>query len=138
MADFEEPHPDLQRFLSDRAGELDRGAAPISADEAAQRVVTHSLEPGRRWIHTPAAVAGKARRRPAMAAAVIAALLVGSLGGFAAGRGSAPTKKASVAARGSAPDSSTPSTIVTQFATGAGYAVGGFGNPGSGPQLTKL
>ncbi|MEY2423739.1 MAG: hypothetical protein QOI95_3806 [Acidimicrobiaceae bacterium] len=133
MADFEELHPDVAGFLSDRAGALDRDAAPIDADEAVHRTVTHSLEPARRWVHTPAAVASHARRRPAVAAAVIAALLIGSVGGFAAGRSSAPGK-ANVAARGAARDSSTPSTIVSQaFAVGGG----GFAAPGI-PQLTRL
>lgn len=133
MADSEEPREELQQFLSDRASAFDREAAPIDAHEAAQRTVTHSLEPGRRWIHTPAAVADSARRRPAVAAAVIAALLVGSVGGFAAGRSSAPAK-GNVAARGAARDSSTPSTVVSQ-----GFAMGtGGGMYPSVPVMTRL
>jgi hypothetical protein len=133
MADSEEPRPELQQFLSERADALDRQAATIDAHEAEQRTLTHSLEPARRWIHTPAAVADSARRRPAVAAAVIAALLVGSVGGFAAGRSSAPAR-GNVAARGSARDSSTPSTVLSQ---GYAMATGGGMYP-SVPVMTRL
>ena len=127
MADFEEPRSEVQQFLRDHAGAVDRQVTPIEADEAVHRTVTHSLEPARRWTRTPAAVADRARRRPAVAAAVIAALLIGSVGGFAAGRGSAP-KHASVAARGAAQDNkTTASTVVSQ-----GFAVAGsFAGPGA-------
>src|SRR5688500_654890 len=113
MSDSDEPRPELQQFLSDHAGALDREAAPIGAHEASNRVVARSLEPCRRWVRTPAAVAGHARRRPAAAAAaaVIAALLLGSVGGFAAGRSSAPDR-AEVAARGSEQDAATTPTVI--------------------------
>jgi hypothetical protein len=133
MADMEEPRPELQQFLSGRAGALDRDAAPIEADEATGRVVVHSLEPARRWVNTPAAMADSARRRPAVAAAVIAALLVGSVGGFAAGRESSPRKAASVAARGATQDSTSSGGNVS-FATVAGGGVFGDGSM----QMTRL
>jgi hypothetical protein len=126
MADVEEPRPEVERFLSDRAGALDRNAPPVDAEEATHRTVTHSLEPARRWIHTPAAVADRARRRPAVAAAVIAALLIGSVGGFAAGRSSAPGRSSVAAAHG-AQDKNTDaqSSGGFAFATGGGMYPGG-------------
>jgi hypothetical protein len=138
MADFDEPNDELQRFLHEHASALDRNAASVSEQEARERVVTHSLEPSRRWIHTPAVVATSARRRPALAAAVIAALLVGSVGGFAAGRGSAP-KHATVAARGAATDTRTPTPINgAAIAVGAGGGGGGAAFGGPGVTLTRL
>ncbi|MEY2452048.1 MAG: hypothetical protein QOD92_1622 [Acidimicrobiaceae bacterium] len=130
MTDHDEPRPEIEQFLSDRAGALDRASASIDAEEATRRTVTHSLEPARRWIHTPAAVADHARRRPAVAAAVIAALLIGSVGGFAAGRSSAPGRSSVAAAHGSQ-DKNTDALSSGGFA----YATGGGMYPG-GPVLT--
>src|SRR4051812_4825656 len=111
MADFDELRPEVQQFLRDRASALDHEAGSVDAAEAERRVVTHRLEPSRRWRRTPATIAIGARRQPALAAAVVAALLVGTVGGFAAGRGSAPSH-ATVAARGASEDKTTASTIV--------------------------
>ncbi|MEY2446767.1 MAG: hypothetical protein QOH79_243 [Acidimicrobiaceae bacterium] len=136
MADIEEPRPEIQQFLSQRAGALDRVAEPIDAHEAAHRTVAHSLEPARRWIRTPAAVASSARRRPALAAAVITALLIGSLGGFAAGRTSAPKRASVAAAHGSQQDRNTDATSSGGFA----FATAGMGPgmyPGA-PVMTRL
>jgi len=133
MADFDELRPEVQQFLHDRASALDHDAAPVAAPEAEQRVVIHSLEPSRRWRRTPAAIAINARRQPVLAAAVIAALLVGSVGGFAAGRGSAPSR-ATVAARGSTQDKSTSSTMVSNGSVGFATAGAGFG----GGEMKKL
>jgi hypothetical protein len=132
MTDHDEPRPEIEQFLSDRAGALDRASASIDAEEATRRTVTHSLEPARRWIQTPAAVAGRARRRPAVAAAVIAALLVGSVGGFAAGRSSAPGRSSVAAAHGSQ-DKNTDA----QSSGGFAYATGGGMYPG-GSNLTRV
>lgn len=132
MTDAEEPRPEVQQFLRDNAGTLDRDAAPVGAHEAENRTLARSLEPSRRWVRTPATVAGHARRRPAVAAAVIAALLLGSLGGFAAGRSSAPGG-ASVAARGATQDNTAP-TVITKFeavGSGAGFSE-------EVPQMTRL
>ena len=135
MSDADEPRPELQQFLSDHAGGLDREAAPIDANEAANRVVARSLEPSRHWVRTPAAVADHARRRPAVAAAVIAALLLGSVGGFAAGRSSAPGG-ANVAARGSGQDAATTPTVIRAEASANGAT--GFDVYPEMPQLTRL
>ena len=132
MTDHDEPRPEIGRFLSDRADAMDRAASPIDAGEATNRLVTHSLEPARRWIQTPAAVAGSARRRPAVAAAVIAALLIGSLGGFAAGRSSAPGRSSVAAAHGSQ-DNKTDA----QSSGGFAFANGGGVYPG-GAVLTRV
>jgi hypothetical protein len=135
MTDSDEPRPEVQDFLRDHAGSLDRDAAPVGAHEAAERQLSRSLEPARRWVHTPVVVAGHARRRPAIAAAVIAALLLGSLGGFAAGRSSA-SGGSSLAARGAAQDTTTPTVI--ESATASGFAVGGGGMYPGPPQMTRL
>src|SRR5688572_20578307 len=135
MSDADESRPEVQRFLSDQAGAIDRDAPPISAHEAANREVARSLEPSRRWVRTPAAVAGHARRRPAVAAAVIAALLLGSVGGFAAGRSSAPGG-ADVAASGAQQETADDATSSSGFAYAtAGIAPGMY--PGA-PVLTRL
>ncbi len=126
MRDFDELRPEVQQFLRDRANALDHDADPVDADEAEHRVVTHTLEPSRRWRRTPATIALGARRQTRARRSVVAALLVGAVGGFAAGRGSAPSR-ATVAARGAAQDTSTASTIVTNrgfaMATGGVYGM---------------
>jgi hypothetical protein len=121
MTDSDELRPELRQFLHDRAGAFDRDAAPIAADEATQRTVAHSVEPSR-WRGAPQRGMSSGRR-PAVAAAVIAALLIGSVGGFAVGHRSKPSSKTVAAAHGAAADSSTPSTIVQSAGTnGAVFA----------------
>lgn len=137
MADHDEPRSEVNDFLRARAGELDRHAPPVSPGEAAERVVPRSLEP-RRWTHAPAASGDRARRVPAIAAATVAALLIGSVAGFAAGRGSAPDDVAS--ARGAAQDTTTPTVVASAEASGAGgsrYLDMMYG-PGNAPTVTRL
>src|SRR4051812_29697098 len=110
MDDTREPQPEVTDFLRARAAELDRGAAPIGAEEARDHRLTKSLEPNR-WKVGGVSVTANRRRRPAIAAAVVAALLIGSVVGFAAGRSSSPKSEASLAAHGAAQDTTTPTVI---------------------------
>src|SRR5206468_11887743 len=113
-----EPRPEVSDFLRGHAADLDRGVGPVAPDEARERTVSRSIEP-QRWRRSPAVVATGARRRPALAAAAVAALLIGSVAGFAAGRSSAPSTH-SVAARSASQDTTTPTVIPSARATGAG------------------
>src|SRR4029453_583485 len=90
------PRPEVSAFLHDRAGALDRDAAPVGAEEAAGREVIAATAPHRQWrsMFTPSAV--RTSPRSALAAAAVIALVLGSVGGFAFGRASAP-KHATVA-----------------------------------------
>ncbi len=135
MTDSHEPRPEIEQFLRDQASAMEHDAAPVNPSDVTQRVVPHSLEP-RRWVRTPAAVAHGARRQPAIAAAVIAALLIGSLGGFAVGRGSAPKAHQLAAARG-ASDGGTTTTTVT-FAQADAVSSGGFAPEYRPPTMQRL
>src|SRR5437763_14443110 len=130
MAEFDDLQPDVTQFLRDRARTFDLEVRPVDADEASHREVAHTLTPRPRWTHTPAAVANRARRRPALAAAVMAALLIGSVAGFAAGRESAP-KPSSVAGRGAVQAKTTPTVVQRQTRLFAGV-------DGALPQTTGL
>ena len=88
--DRDAPRPEVSAFLHDRATSLDREAAPVTADEAARHTIVDASAPRRQW---PAALRPskvRANPRSALAAAAVIALIVGALGGFAIGRGSAP------------------------------------------------
>jgi hypothetical protein len=123
----EAPRPELTPFLHDRAGSLDREAAPITAEEAAHRTVVAATAPRRLWRSalTPAAV--RTSPRSALAAAAVVALIVGALGGFAVGRGSAPTH--ATVATASAPESEAPGSTTT---------VPAFTGVNQGPPMTRL
>lgn len=128
----DEPRSEVANFLRGQAAELERETSAIDATEVTHRVVARSIEP-RRWTHAPVAAIGRGGRMPKVAAAVVAALLIGSVAGFAAGRGSAP--KSNVAARGAAQeDTSTPTPVQASGMNGS-YAYAG--GPGE-MQVTRL
>jgi hypothetical protein len=132
------PRPEVSAFLHDRAGALERDAAPVGAEEAARREVIAATAPHRQWrsMFTPSAV--RTSPRSALAAAAVIALVLGSVGGFAFGRASAP-KHATVATAASpdeqVSDSGAPMTTISPeagMATAPGWYTYG------GPPMTRV
>jgi hypothetical protein len=123
MADHDDIHPEIEAFLRDRAGALDHDAARVTASEATGRTVRGSLAPR---LHRQSARHGTGRRAFVTMAA-IAALLIGSVAGFAVGRSSAP--KAHTVATGSAPVDQTTPARTQAFGGGVLVASDGPGSP---------
>ncbi|HEX2383010.1 MAG TPA: hypothetical protein VHI95_10260 [Acidimicrobiales bacterium] len=112
--DRDAPRPEVSAFLHDRATSLDREAAPVSADEAARRTIVDASTPRRQWPVSLRPSKVRTSPRSALAAAAVIALIVGALGGFALGRGSAPKHAtvATAAANAPAADSAGGTTTV--------------------------
>ncbi len=136
------PRPELSAFLHDRAGSLDRDAPPVTADEASQRPVVAASAPKRRLrtAFTPSAV--RTSPRSALAAAAVIALVVGTLGGFALGRSSAPkhsTVQTATALKPEAEAPSPPSTVVSNGFDQVAVAGSGVAGPyGMGGNMTRV
>jgi hypothetical protein len=134
------PRPEISAFLHHRAQSLDHEAAPVTPDEATRRTIVDASKPRRQWMSGLHPAKVRTSARSALAAAAVAALVIGALGGFAIGRSSAP-KHATVAtalAPGSdsaaVPTTTTP-WIVANGATGTASA-SGFGQTGA--PMTRL
>ena len=110
--DRDVPRPEVSAFLHDRGTSLDREAAPVTADEAARRTIVDASAPARRWSMALSTAKVRTSPRSALAAAAVIALIVGALGGFALGRGSAPKHAtvATAAANANAPTPRRPGT----------------------------
>jgi hypothetical protein len=136
------PRPEVSAFLHDQATSLDHEAAPVTADEAARRTIVDASKPRRQWAVGLRPSKTGVSRRSALAAAAAVALIIGALGGFAIGRGSAPKHATVATAAANAPkhDSAAPPTtapsLVANGAVSSGSASGSVGVAG-GP-MTRL
>jgi len=137
--DRDAPRPEISAFLHDRATALDRDASAVTADEAARHTIVDASTPRRQWPGSLRPSKVRANPRSALAAAAVVALIIGALGGFAIGRGSAPKHATVATATANAPEADTAAaapatTVLAQTSTGV--SVGSFG-PGGAP-MTRV
>jgi hypothetical protein len=135
--------PEVSAFLHDRATALDREASPVTADEAARRTIVDASKPTRQWPAALRPAKVHASPRSALAAAAVVALIVGAVGGFAVGRGSAPKHATVATAATNAPRSDVPgSTTTVPALTANGFGGASVSASGSavnqGTPMTRL
>jgi len=136
--DRDAPRPEVGAFLHDRATSLDRDAAPVTADEAARRTIVDASKPRRQWPTMLTSAKVRTSPRSALAAAAVIALIVGALGGFALGRGSAPKHATVTTAAANAPTAEGQGATTTMPARQFDSAsAGGPVGPGAVP-MTRL
>jgi hypothetical protein len=134
------PRPEVSAFLHDRGASLDHEAAPVTADEATRRTIVDASKPRRQWAAGLRPSTVSVSRRSALAAAAAVALIVGGLGGFAIGRGSAPKHStvATAAANAHKPDTAAPSTTAPGVVTKGSFATTSASGLGMGGPMTRL